>query len=226
MNAKGEITLGDNMWLFTPDVVPAGGTAHMVMGVDHDIDYLSFGYWVQTTEKANGDITSAVGTFASGSQPFTTIDDLLGTATYTGSATGMFVKKEGPVDAAVATTSGQFTADAELMAKFGGPDVATNDAMTISGTVTGFEDSNGDSIANWTAALEETMIADNTYSGDTTGAGQWSGAFYGNPLNSEGAAVTNNENTALAENAPLGVAGEFNAHFGNGHVIGAFGATR
>ena len=25
---------------------------------------------------------------------------------------------------------------------------------------------------------------------------------------------------------PTGIAGEFNAHLGNGHVIGAFGATR
>ena len=76
-NAKDEITLSATTWRFTPDVVPPGGTAHMVMGVDHDNDYMSFGYWVQSTEKANGEIASAVGTFADGSEPFTNIAALV-----------------------------------------------------------------------------------------------------------------------------------------------------
>ena len=77
----------------------------------------------------------------------------------------MFVKKEGPVDAPVATTSGQFTADAELSASFMGPHVAMKDNMTISGTVTGFEDSDGKAIARWTVKLGITGIASDALHG-------------------------------------------------------------
>ena len=42
--------------------------------------------------------------------------------------------------------------------------------------------------------------------------GEWSGVMYGPDDDSP--------------QQPTGVAGEFNGHFNNGHVAGAFGATR
>ena len=47
----------------------------------------------------------------------------------------------------------------------------------------------------------------------------WTGTFYdGGALNEAGEALDDT-------NQPFGVAGEFNAHFTNGHAHGAYGAS-
>ena len=62
-----------------------------------------------------------------------------GTATYTGGATGVYVKNvldnQGAITAA---TAGQFSAAVKLDASFGGGNVAANDQFTIEGEITNF----------------------------------------------------------------------------------------
>ena len=139
----------------------------------------------------------------------------------------------------VPTSSGQFTAAANLMARFGGNEFGSDSDFEIDGTVNDFRDSDGNMIDSmWSVELEDasfddvTTFASTTTTGTGSTPGQWNGQFFGNPRNADGTAMTNNADTLLAENAPTGVAGEFNAHFSPGggqdpgHVIGAFGAKR
>ena len=48
-DAKGNLSLLSDNWTFRPTADAARGR---VAGVDHDTDYLSFGYWLQATEKS------------------------------------------------------------------------------------------------------------------------------------------------------------------------------
>ena len=63
----------------------------------------------------------------------------------------------------------------------------------------------------------------NTFSGATTGDGVWSGGIFG-PTTDDDSATT--EVDEAESGYPSGVAGEFTGHFDNGHVLGAFGATK
>ncbi len=206
--------------------------------VDHDTDYLAFGYWIETTTNRDDTTNVGVNTFATGSTPFShnnSASTLVGSATYTGQAAGQYVLKTGPVGDAKPTDSGGFTGNASLTALFGGPSIAMNDQFSISGSITHLRNGDGNIIdPNWTVSLGKAAIADgttenplvfgtgttnlNTATGfeanaGTTGGGSWEGGFFG-PAGTD------------ADDYPTGVAGEFNAHFANGHVIGAFGATK
>ena len=61
---------------------------------------------------------------------------------------------------------------------------------------------------------------DDNFTGATSAvpaaAGTWNGTFFGNADTTDDA----------DEQYPTAVAGEFDGHFRNGHVAGAFGATR
>ena len=72
-------------------------------------------------------------------------------------ATGLFVRKTGPVDAAVASSAGQFTADVGLTARFGGTGVAIADQYSVSGTVDNFQGDGVDS--NWEVDLNRARFA-------------------------------------------------------------------
>ena len=194
-----------------------------------DEDYLAFGYWLQMTEEVDGTITYGVDTFYGGPTEYdpASMKNVMGSATYNGKATGMYAMKDVTTSPVEPVAAGQFTADAKLEANFGGDDVAVNDQFTISGTVNNFHDADtGDMISGgaWTVDLRKTPSGSgnfqntNAFSGDTTGGGSYAGTFYG----PDGPDTNNPNNPAQ----PTGVAGEFNAHVGNGHVIGAFGATR
>ena len=202
-----------------------------------DGDYLHFGYWLESTENDDGTSSYKFQSFSGGSMAFDdannggAVENVHGTAEYLGSAGGMYVRKtlspNGSVDLAA---EGSFTANARLMAHFGGNDVAVSEQYRISGTVSEFMD--GDtSLDGWTVKLDEAMLVDsgtysNKFDSTTEGsmgvdAGQWRGMFYGpSGLTPDTTDVTD------AVVAPSGVAGEFNAHFTNGHVHGGFGATR
>ena len=226
---------------------PAAG----VMVAVPDADYLSFGYWVQVTGEGE-DMMHGVSAFYSGKLPFDDDDittntnaaimTLMGSAKYDGPATGMFVLKsdvDGDGKGLVPTASGQFTADATLTANFGSDTAADANAFSISGTVNGFE---GDGIdETWELGLNKARLTvasyaangdithtnhSNSFSGSTStgeggSPGEWRGQFFG--------AVPDTDPDAAGvqpgdDNYPAGVAGEFNGHFENGHVIGAFGA--
>ena len=240
-------------WLFTP----AAGD-HFVIGGSHDNDYLAFGYWLQSAGEGDA-MTYKVGTFANGSMPFggtavaAAVSALTGTATYTGSAIGMFVMKtdiDGDNKGPVATGSGEFTADTTLTAIFGGnTDTNNRDKFTISGTVNNFVLTNSDNTTidnDWSLNLKSAPFASrtydtstgavadpptshtNTFSGATSGMekgtdGRWTGMFYGPSPD------TNPDTNGIqygTTNYPGGVAGEFIGHFEDGHAIGAFGATK
>jgi hypothetical protein len=221
-NTGGSATL-----TFTPTATGDALADLMVQDVLYDPDYLSFGYWVQATEK-DGKTTYGVGTFFDGSQPYDAVSlgNLEGEATYSGKAAGMYGRKTldqyGQVMAGT-DTSGHFTANAELMVRFGGMDVAESKRNEIEGTVSNFMDGDQMISPGWSAELKTVALDGNgqsltSFSGDTTGNGNWRGAFFGNPAETDPI-------TPDAERHPTGVAGDFTAHFPNGHVIGAFGAT-
>ncbi|MYH03021.1 MAG: hypothetical protein F4142_10735 [Nitrospira sp. SB0675_bin_23] len=231
-NAQGKLSTLVGTWTFTATGLPA---QIKIPGVDHDSDYLAFGYWLRETT-ANDKTTYGVGTFANGSAPMAigTVQALLGKAVYEGPAAGRYGVKtldSNGQEVAGGRTVGEFTADAKLTANFGGPSVAQENWYSITGTVTGFKDGDAAIPGNWTLNLMKAGFGggtDNplgtvpeglpagTFTGSTTGNGDWQGRFFGT-AGTGGAATTT---------LPTGVAGEFTGHFVNGHVIGAFGATK
>ena len=235
-NNDGEVSTFGGAWTFTPT---EAGAEMMVQGVIPDADFLTFGYWLQATEDDAGETTYGVRTFATGGTVYTVANaqaaTVLGDAKYVGPATGMYVKKEFDnrgVGASVA--SGQFTADAELTAYFSGGAVTPDNSLSISGNVTTFRDDQGEIIDDkWTVMLMKagfaasganaiaTGLPDDTFGGATTGGGEWQGQFFGDFVEDADTDATGEQSSL-----PTGVAGEFNGHFRNGHVIGAFGATK
>ena len=240
-------------WTFTPDDVDEDADPHMIADAKYDADYLAFGFWLRGTE-SRGSTKYSIGTFATGSMPFIVGNDqagipaLVGTATYSGPAAGMFVMKtdiDGDNMGPVATEAGKFTADTTLEAKFG-DETLTADDFTISGEVENFVLTNYDGTPvdnKWSLTLNSAAFAErtydtstgmvddidnhaNTFSGTTTGVekgtdGRWNGTFYG-------ANVPDNDMTSTVDESetgyPTGVAGEFIGHFETGHAIGAYGA--
>ena len=213
-------------WRFTPD---KGAMVNVADG-----DYLHFGYWLESTENDDGTSSYKFQAFSGGGMAFDggAVENVHGTAEYSGSAGGMYVRKildpNGSVDLAA---EGSFTANARLRAHFGGEDVAVSEQYRISGTVSEFMD--GDtSLDGWTVKLDEAKLVndDNIYSNEFTSttegsmgvdAGQWRGMFYG-----PSGLTPDTTDVASAVVAPSSVAGEFNAHFTNGHVHGGFGASK
>ena len=219
----GDVTTLSGVWTFTPAAKDL--TKVMIPGVNHDADYLSFGYWVRATEKDDG-TTYGVGTFFAGVPESDTLTRLTGTAKYSGKAAGMYGKKTLTPDGGVAALdTGHFTADANLTANFGGDTVAVAKQFSVTGSVSSFDDAtSGIRVDNaWTVELGKGTVNQDTGAitgGTTTGQGTWNGQFFG-------AVTPDNDSTTDVDETvyPSGVAGEFNGHFPNGHVIGAFGAT-
>ena len=190
---------------------------------------MQFGYWPQGTEGEDG-ITYEISTFAGGSLVFTVSNarTLTGSASYADPATGMFVKKtfdEGGV--ATPSSSGQFTANANLMGYFSQDTdmtIAPGLLNSISGTVMNFMHGGEMIDGKWMVELMRAgfgtgdTTTDEPFTGATTGDGQWQDRFIGT-------FGTDDDTTPAVGTPPSGVAGEFNGHFTNGHVIGACGAT-
>ena len=220
-----------------------------------DPDYLYFGYWLQDEGDndfmfntffggaapfaINGNLvtsTTASTDDAPTSVGFTAVESR---AVYTGSAAGKYVEKtlaiQGGEATPVAIAGDYFTADARLTAYFGlTPNVAVNMQNTIKGTISNFKNSNGDDV-NFTINLKSIAFggaaatADGTFTGGEVAgvhgsgsditqstSGEWEGQFFGPAGTGTNADITK----------PTGVAGDFQAHFNDGHVVGAFGATR
>jgi hypothetical protein len=167
---------------------------------------------------------------------------VVGTAEYSGAAGGMYVKKVLDTDSSLlSATHGRFTADAALTASFGGSAVAVADQFTIKGTVSKFMDE-AEHDLGWMVKLntasfyvDTTAPADGTrdeyrnyFNGTTEGgatsaAGEWRGTLHGPSGTYD---HDSDPDTAMIYRQPSGVAGEFSAHFGDGHAHGAFGATK
>ena len=249
-NNLGQVVTLAGTWTFTPSNLDFGVTGHMVQGVVNDTDYLTFGYWVQK-DVDEDETTIGVSTFASGSSlsdayvTLFTATNMIGTADYEGKAVGKFVMKTlTPQGVGTVTDGGTFTADANLKAYFGGNDIAFNNQFTISGTIDDFRNDDGDVIdPRWEVTLGKAGFATSAtqataspafdrasltgFTGTTSAggpSGNWGGSFYGTPMNADGTPDTPSGTNTDAY--PTSVAGEFDAHFTNGHALGAFGATR
>ena len=211
MGVVSEVS-GNGHWIFTPE---DGETVDVA-----DANYLRYGFWLQKTTDEAGVLTyDEVQTFADaiGHGESASTQAVLGEATYTGSATGVYVhhvysRGGGSIKS---STSGHFTANASLTAKFGGDAVAVNQQQRLSGTINKFALQHNEE-NDWSVALQSVgPDSDGTLAGTANGGvtgsdGSFTATYYG---------------TVDAETTPAAVVGEFNAGFSNGSVAGAFGAN-
>ena len=242
---EGKITYTGGDLTFEPDV-PDGKELSdiMVKGVVPDAAYLHFGHWLESTAQSDGTYKHEIRTFtgAVGSAVNSSFDSVRGKATYSGAASGIYVKKSdfnADGDPSV-IEDGNFIAGVDLTAQFGttGTDnagkVAANDEWSISGKISNFMD--GSENLGWTLMLEKADLGSGarssgvlptpgaSFSGETKGSagsgeGAWSGQMWGDA--DAGGTPSGNDRSQ-----PTGVTGEFNGHFTNGHVAGAFGAEK
>lgn len=138
--------------------------AIMVAGVVQDPDFMIFGYWEQSVTDDEGDTTETMLPFAEGKRDYGTVASVERSATYSGPATGLYIRKtitpQGGVNPDGPFSSGQFTAEAMLEANFGGNDVAVNNQFSITGTISNFMDAGGMPIdADWMVNLNRRMLA-------------------------------------------------------------------
>ena len=173
LDGDGMITAMSTGWVFTPAM---GATSDVP-----DADYLHYGFWLQKTADADGATTyNEVQTFAGSSiDPSGSVDDVNGSATYEGGATGVYVHSVTNSDGTEASaTAGQFSADASLMATFGQVPVSDTDDTgtlapnllnTVSGTIDNFVLENDEQQA-WAVNLQGDITEN---AGTAAGSGQW-----------------------------------------------------
>ena len=185
----------------------------------------TYGHWLQMVE-VGGEMVAQVNTYAS------TSADVVGgetgswdvdqnekhlkdaEATYNGTAIGRSVHKITNEHGGLTDIqSGRFMADVMLTAKFG-------DNPRLGGTIDNFEGTDNPMAVdpNWTVKLVESAVTGGAASGMTEATGQdgtWSAQSYG-------VAPTDVKDMSMR---PEGIFGNFNAHFTDGHVAGAY-ATR
>ena len=215
LNAMRKISAMSDGWIFTPD---EGATSDQP-----DYDYLNYGFWLKRMTKDGAVISyDEVETFAGSSVAASgSISAVTGTAMYEGGATGVYVKNVYNSDRTLDTaSSGHFTADVNIMAYFGGGDVAANKQNTIEGTIDKFMLSGGEE-NSWSVALKSSAAStDGSHTGTAKGGGDGDGLFN---------ATFHGDVTAATDGTvpqPGSVVGEFNAMFTDGSVAGGFGARK
>ena len=238
-NKYGQVVLPAGGVLFTPTASKFDVDTTMAKNVTADTDYTHFGYWMKSTKQRDGSYEHDVETFQRGGAAASTITStgdgaLSGTAKYYGAAAGVYVKRAGAGDSLV-VTDGTFTADAMLTARFGGTKVAADDHYSVTGTISDFMDDGGTDLGfadltlrGLTATSGATIGATGGITGGETDgggtSGTWSGQFYG--VTNTGNDNADGSADDATNNYPADVAGEFNGHFTNGDVAGAFGAEK
>lgn len=190
-DADGNLSALGGSWLFT---LAPYRERPMIIGAIPDSDYLDFGYWLRVSRNHDGTTTYAFSAFAQGNLRYNDgngVANVEGSATYTGSATGMYMTKryDSYSGESFPTGFGQFTAVAVLTATFGQVDdedgigsIAPNLLNTVIGSITDFRNDAGDMIdEKWSVSLLKGSIdtSDGTFSGMATGDGGYSGTFYG-----------------------------------------------
>ncbi len=222
--------------------------AIMVAGVKQDDDFMIFGYWEQSVTDDEGTEETML-PFADGKRDYGAVSTVTGTAKYTGPATGLYIRKtltsQGLVDTNGPYASGQFTAEANLDANFGGGNVADNHQFSVTGTISSFKDGYGADIdTDWTVNLNRRMIgtdgdepqrnigAADDESHGTGGNDMFSGMTDGGMLDDPSnvgawSGQFHGDTAANTDNAPpVSASGTFDGHFTNGHVRGAFATNR
>ena len=230
-NRGGSFEFGPAMaWNF----IPSTGTVQIVVP---DAQYMWFGWWAQQTVEhgvtsvncPDDDCPTDIWAFQAdhgGTDPVSDLSAATGSATYQGPAAGRYAVYEPDTgDSGI----GSFTASATLQADFDA------DPNTVSGTITGFSNDPG-----WSLALKRktfttgTIAADDdedsvtwTIDGVPDDSGTWEAQFYTNldvPGSSDGIRAITYQ--------PHGIAGTFEAAYDPSGVgaraalIGAFGAHR
>ncbi len=248
-NSDGLVTFsgtGRGVLTFRPNIAEDGDLDDIeAKSAKPDNDYLHFGYWMKSEKQKDDTYEHEIQTFAGSSQAQITNPDLgslRGSATYSGDAAGLYVRKSGFDSAGdpANVSNGTFVADVDLTAHFGNGDgkVAAATQWSISGKVSKFMDGSRD--LGWTLMLDKADlgsrnaggvvdtpsrdIADETTTG-SAGArqGNWSASMHGNA--NPGNDNDTGDGPDASNDYPSSIAGEFNGHFTNGHVAGAFGAT-
>ncbi len=197
-----------------------------------DANYVYFGWWLNKPEKADG--THMVEAFAGGTTGHAAeaTAAMEGKATYSGPAAGKYVTKTFTAGVLTDAEAGHFTATATLNADF----LDASDTGTITGEVTGFENSGEVDGSGWVVKLmlgyqsgtttevdSNIAAADATFDGRTSvnfgggehaDAGNWEGSFYGGG------------GTESPNAHPSTVAGIFDAVTPNASITGGFGGTK
>lgn len=222
----------------TMHFTPSAGATVLVP----DSDFIYFGYWMNESTDGNGDPVFEIAGLYDGTRLsiYTDVQQLLDSATYEGSTTGLYVRRwTDSRNDVLRRRSGQFTADVTLTANFDVDGFVTTNDFSISGTMSNFMDGNWNIDPNWHLALERASFGPDSYgntefSGSTqdvdengdpivgaAGMGDWNGRFFGS-------VTVDDRSTGDVDETvrPSGVAGSFDGHFNNGVVIGAFGAER
>jgi hypothetical protein len=221
-------------WMFTPAAVAEGGTPHMIEGVVDDDTYAYFGYWLHVTNPGTDDEAIGISAFAGGGTPAvptSAMEEIVGTASYSGKAGGKYAVKTLTSNGLINSLQvGQFVADVALDATFRGTAVAEDDRDKISGTVSKFMDpaimdggyiGGGDD--GWMVTLDEAMT--NDAAGGTTNGGMMGGSWM-HAFHDRGTDDATTDDVDEEDLPPGYVTGTFDAHFNNGHLLGAFGAAK
>ena len=227
---------------FSPSLPASGELNDIILTittVTPDTDYVQFGYWLTTTGSGNNmrhmidTYAEAIGYGALDASPA----DLRGSATYSGGAAGVYVLKTG--SSLSDLHNGEFVADVALKAQFGDNSnmVAGADRWKITGNINGFRPTKGThDLSGWDLKLSADFgprtadtntveapvwLLDNAVTKGGGADGSWQASFHGNAGSS-----TTTGDAPTADNYPKAIVGEFNGHFLNGHVVGAFGAEK
>ena len=198
------LVLNGGAWTFTAT------DANQIATVS-DGNYFTMGWWMNEPLAADG--AYSFGTFHTGTNPANPMlgvgdTTVSGTASYAGSATGLYSSRARTADT---MRAGAFNADASLTANF--------DTDMLSGSIANFRDANGAAISVWAVSLDPAALAANqAVSGDPT-------------MTATG--VANAATTSGAGAGGLGWSGNWSAIFvggsatGSGHpnaVVGNFNA--
>ena len=201
--------------------------------VDVD-DYLRFGVWLnESTDDEGGPAYTAAAIYGGSADPAsaTAIQGVEGTASYSGSATGIYMRKTFAENGdPIPQEGGQFAADASLTANFSGDDVSANAEHTVTGMITNFMDGGNAIPGGWALELMAASFASDVYNAnettftgrtrrdaDTAADGDWTASFFG-------VSADDPKTDVVETDMPTGIAGEFAGHFNTGHVLGGFGA--
>ena len=209
-----------------------------VSEIKKDSDYLAFGYWITDTgreNKPNYNIHTFAEDYGNGFGPVTgAVDSLTGSASYSGGAAGVYVLKEGDLTDTPDLYNGEFVAGIELKAQFGDPDgnngsIAKKYEWKIMGTIDDFRSSTDTThnLGGWELTLEADLgtrvgttvstpslsAFSNAVTRGGGATGSWNASFFGA-----------GDADGDADDHPDAIAGQFDGHFVNGHVVGTFGA--
>ena len=150
---------------------PTGGTQQSVAalprGTDKATDYMTFGYWQNVPQNVSNSDAHGFGVFASGGDPYepTNLTGLIGTASYSGHAVGMYYTDE----LSSSPSTGSFTADVALNADFG----SGSESGFVSGEIDGFDFGAGSEDVN--ALFPDSVVLTTTAYGSFFGPGGYSG---------------------------------------------------